>query len=77
MPIVLRYRRFLVDEVTPSLAFWILAVIGNIMNLKNVPGYHQEVVKGVIPLVAVLLQSGVFTRRQSETSIRTMQTAYL
>jgi len=47
------------------------------MNLKNVPGYHQEVVKGVITLVAVLLQSGVFTRRQSETSIRTMQTAYL
>ncbi len=43
----------------------ILAVIGNIMNLKNVPGYHQEVVKGIIILVAVLLQSGVLTRRQS------------
>jgi ribose/xylose/arabinose/galactoside ABC-type transport system permease subunit len=41
----------------------ILAVIGNIMNLKNVPGYHQEVVKGVIILVAVLFQSGIWTRR--------------
>ena len=27
------------------LGILILAVIGNIMNLKNVPGYHQEVVK--------------------------------
>ena len=43
----------------------ILAVIGNIMNLKNVPGYHQEVVKGIIILVAVLLQSGILTRRQA------------
>ena len=41
----------------------ILAVIGNIMNLKNVPGYHQEVVKGVIILIAVLFQSGIWTRR--------------
>jgi ribose/xylose/arabinose/galactoside ABC-type transport system permease subunit len=30
-----------------------------------VPGYHQEVVKGVIILVAVLLQSGILSRRQS------------
>ena len=43
----------------------ILAVIGNIMNLKNVPRYHQEVVKGIIILVAVLLQSGILTRRQA------------
>ncbi|NPD67815.1 ABC transporter permease (plasmid) [Lichenicola cladoniae] len=40
-----------------------LGVIGNIMNLLNVPGYHQEVVKGVIILVAVLLQSSVWPRR--------------
>ena len=40
----------------------ILAVIGNIMNLKNVPGYHQEVVKGIIILLAVLFQSGIWTR---------------
>ena len=40
-----------------------LGVIGNIMNLLNVPGYHQEVVKGVIILVAVLLQSSFWPRR--------------
>ncbi len=40
-----------------------LGVIGNIMNLLNVPGYHQEVVKGIIILVAVLLQSSFWPRR--------------
>jgi len=40
-----------------------LGVIGNIMNLLNVPGYHQEVVKGCIILVAVLLQSSFWPRR--------------
>jgi ribose transport system permease protein len=43
----------------------ILAVIGNIMNLKNVPSYHQEVIKGVIILAAVLFQSGGLRRRGS------------
>ena len=41
-----------------------LGVIGNIMNLLNVPGYHQEVVKGVIILVAVLVQSSFWPKRQ-------------
>jgi ribose/xylose/arabinose/galactoside ABC-type transport system permease subunit len=45
----------------------ILAVIGNIMNLENVPGYHQEVVKGVIILVAVLFQSGLWTGANGAT----------
>jgi len=40
-----------------------LGVISNIMNLMNVPGYHQQVVKGVIILVAVLLQSSFWPRR--------------
>ena len=40
-----------------------LGVIGNIMNLLNVPGYHQEVVKGVIILIAVLVQSSFWPRR--------------
>ena len=40
-----------------------LGVIGNIMNLLNVPGYHQQVVKGVIILVAVLLQSSFWPKR--------------
>ncbi len=34
----------------------VLGVINNIMNLAGVPGYHQEVVMGVIIVIAVLLQ---------------------
>ena len=34
----------------------ILGMIGNIMNLMNVPGYHQQIFKGVIIIVAVLIQ---------------------
>jgi ribose transport system permease protein len=36
----------------------ILGVIGNIMNLASVPGYHQQVVMGVIIVAAVLSQRG-------------------
>jgi len=35
-----------------------LGVIGNIMNLASVPGYHQQVVMGVIIIVAILAQRG-------------------
>lgn len=34
----------------------ILGIIGNIMNLMNIPGYPQQVVKGLIIIGAVLLQ---------------------
>lgn len=34
----------------------ILGMIGNIMNLKDIPAYPQQVIKGVIILFAVLLQ---------------------
>ncbi len=34
----------------------ILGLIGNIMNLMNVAGYPQQVIKGIIIIVAVLLQ---------------------
>jgi len=34
----------------------ILGMIGNIMNLMNVPGYPQQVIKGLIIIIAVLLQ---------------------
>lgn len=34
----------------------ILGMIGNIMNLKDVPAYPQQVIKGVIIVLAVLLQ---------------------
>lgn len=39
-----------------------LGVISNIMNLLNIPGYHQQVVKGVIIALAVLGE-GLKTRR--------------
>lgn len=43
----------------------ILGVIGNIMNLAGVPGYHQQVYLGLIIVVAVVLQHGsaLFRRR--------------
>jgi len=47
------------------LGVFILGMIGNIMNLKNVPGYSQQVVKGLIIIFAVLLQG---IRRRSETT---------
>ena len=50
--------------VNALLGVLILGVIGNIMNLMNVPGYNQQVVKGVIILVAVLLQSGLWVRQR-------------
>ncbi len=36
----------------------ILGVISNLMNLANVPGYHQQVFKGAIIIGAMLLQYG-------------------
>lgn len=41
----------------------ILGTIGNIMNLMNIPGYPQQVIKGAIIICAVLLQG---YRRGSE-----------
>ena len=37
---------------------FILGVISNLMNLANVPGYHQQVFMGVIIIGAMLLQYG-------------------
>ncbi len=34
----------------------ILGIISNIMNLKNIPGYNQLIVKGLIIVIAVFLQ---------------------
>jgi ribose transport system permease protein len=47
------------------LGVFILGMIGNIMNLKNVPGYSQQVIKGLIIIFAVLLQG---IQRRSETA---------
>jgi ribose transport system permease protein len=35
----------------------VLGMIGNIMNLLNVASYPQQVLKGVIIIIAVLLQA--------------------
>ena len=37
---------------------FILGIIANLMNLANVPGYHQQVFMGVIIIGAMLLQYG-------------------
>ena len=44
----------------------ILSIISNVMNLMNIPGYHQQVVKGAIIIMAVMLESlkGRFNSRQ-------------
>jgi ribose transport system permease protein len=44
------------SAVNTLLGIIILGMIGNIMNLMNVPGYPQQVIKGLIIIVAVLLQ---------------------
>ncbi len=36
---------------------FVLALIGNIMNLLNIPSYPQDVIKGIIIIVAVLFQN--------------------
>ncbi|MGS0743522.1 ABC transporter permease [Glaciimonas sp. GG7] len=41
-----------------------LGVIGNIMNLASVPGYHQQVVMGVIIIIAILAQRGTGVLRR-------------
>lgn len=51
--------------VNTFLGVLILGIIGNIMNLAGVPGYHQQVYLGVIIVVAVVLQhaSHILRRR--------------
>lgn len=44
------------SAVNTLLGIIILGIIGNIMNLMNVPGYPQQVIKGLIIIVAVILQ---------------------
>ncbi len=40
----------------------ILGMINNIMNLMNIPGYPQQVIQGIIIIVAVLFQGIQFVR---------------
>nr|WP_281281957.1 ABC transporter permease [Rubellimicrobium roseum] len=51
--------------INTFLGVLILGIIGNIMNLAGVPGYHQQVYLGAIIVVAVVLQhaSQILRRR--------------
>ena len=44
--------------VNTLLGALVMGVTGNIMNLADVPGYNQQVAKGLIIVVAMLLQNG-------------------
>jgi ribose transport system permease protein len=44
------------SAVNTLLGVLILGMIGNIMNLLNIPAYSQQVIKGLIIILAVLLQ---------------------
>ena len=44
---------------------FVLALIGNIMNLMAVPSYPQDIIKGCIIIAAVLLQ--LFTEKSEQT----------
>ncbi len=53
---------FVVKTVVGAL---VLALIGNIMNLMAVPSYPQDIIKGIIIILAVLLQ--IFTNKEQKT----------
>ena len=42
----------------------IIGIIGNIMNLAGVPGYHQQVYTGLIIILAMLLQYSSYAMRR-------------
>jgi ribose transport system permease protein len=54
-----------IPPISLSILLFILGMISNIINLKNVPAYPQQVIKGLIIVFAVLLQG---IQRRSETT---------
>ena len=44
------------SAINTLLGVLILGMIGNIMNLINIPAYSQQIIKGLIIIIAVLLQ---------------------
>ena len=44
---------------------FVLAFISNIMNLLAIPAYPQDIIKGVIIILSVLMQE--FTSRKSDS----------
>lgn len=43
--------------INTLMGVWVLGMIGNIMNLQNVPSYPQQVIQGIIIILAIFLQS--------------------
>ena len=43
--------------INTLMGVWVIGMIGNIMNLLNVPSYPQQVLMGIVIIIAVLLQS--------------------
>lgn len=52
------------SAVNTLLGVFILGMIGNIMNLMNIPGYPQQVIKGIIIIVAVLFQERMNRKKE-------------
>jgi len=50
------------NVINTLLGVLILAMIGNIMNLLNVPNYPQQVLQGVVIVIAVLIQGVQLSR---------------
>jgi ribose transport system permease protein len=42
--------------INTLMGVWVLGMIGNIMNLLNVPSYPQQVLQGIIIILAILIQ---------------------
>lgn len=55
-------RGFVTNTIAGAL---ILGLIGNIMNLMAVPSYPQDIIKGVIIIAAVLLQSATAKKERT------------
>ena len=60
-----RRRQLECSVLKTVVGVFVLAFISNIMNLLAVPAYPQDIIKGVIIVLSVLLQE--FTTRKSET----------
>lgn len=45
------------NVVNTIVGVMILSIISNLMNLMNISGYNQQVVKGLIIIAAVMLES--------------------
>jgi ribose transport system permease protein len=50
--------------VNTFLGVLIMGIIGNIMNLAGVPGYHQQVYMGLIIIIAMLIQYSAGTLKR-------------